>query len=266
MTHYRAMVLMMLIPVLVFSVPAPTAGGTELDYAAAINMAGRQRMLSQRITKSYLQVGLGANQELSRSQLQASIGQFESQLRALDEFAPAGDVGTAINQVTALWEPFREKALLTPDRASAKQLARMDEALLQECEHVVQLLEEASGSNHGRLVNISGRQRMLSQRLAKFYMVIAAGIGTPAIREQMQLARGEFKSALNTLSAAEENTAGIRDKLDAVRQQWIWFDSALSLQDDSLYPLIVADASEKILVLMESLTNMYASLNNSGKR
>ena len=265
MRCFRGVVLLMLIPGLAFSGAVPAAGETELDYASAINIAGRQRMLSQRISKSYLQVGLGANPELSRFQLQASIDQFDEQLRTLDEFAPNGDIGAAVREVADQWQSFRDKALTPPARTDAEQLLRMDETLLLACEHVVQLLEEASGSQQGRLVNTAGRQRMLSQRLAKFYMAVAAGVGTPAASEQMQIARAEFIEALDTLSAAEVNTAGIRDKLEAVGQQWIWFESALNMQDDSSYPLIVSDASEKILVLMESLTSMYASLDNSGK-
>ena len=264
MKHFHMVVQWILIPALIFSAPALAAGELKLDYAAAINMAGRQRMLSQRITKSYLQVGLGANPELSRIQLQESIDQFDAQLRALAEFATASDISTAIKQVTDLWKPFRDKALATPGRADAEQLVRMDEPLLLACEHVVQLLEEASSNHQGRLVNISGRQRMLSQRLAKFYMVVAAGVGTPSVGEQIQIAKAEFKEALDSLSAAEVNTASIRDKLEAVGQQWIWLESALNMQYDSSYPLIVADASEKILVLMELLTDMYARLDNSG--
>jgi nitrate/nitrite-specific signal transduction histidine kinase len=254
----------MVLPVLVLPGPAFAAEGAELDYAAAINMAGRQRMLSQRITKSYLLVGLGANTAHSQAQLHAAIDRFESQLNALGGFAPGGETGSAINKVRTLWEPFRDKALVTPDRAEAEKLARMDEELLLACEHVVQLLEETSGSHQGWLVNISGRQRMLSQRLAKFYMVIAAGMGTPAVLKEIQIARTEFREALDILSGAEVNTVAIRDKLKEVGQQWIWLESALNMQKDSSYPLIVADASEKILVLMESLTAMYASLDESG--
>ena len=258
MTYFRAVAVAWLVGVLFSAWPvAPVLAG-DVDSAAAINVAGRQRMLTQRITKSYLQIELGTNAELSREQLQASVALFERQLLKLQRFTSTEDVSVALGRVETLWKPFKEKALATPTLVDAAELNQAGEVLLQACEEVVQLLEDASGSEFGRLVNISGRQRMLSQRLAKYYMLYAANVETRAAREQMLRAANEFKGGLDTLNAAVENTPAISAKLEAVARQWMWLDSALGMQDGTVYPLIVADASEKILLLMESLTDLYA--------
>ena len=258
MTYFRAVAVGWFVAVCFSASPvAPVLAG-DVDYATAINVAGRQRMLTQRITKSYLQIELGTNTELSREQLQASVALFERQLLKLQRFATAQDVKVALSRVETLWRPFREKALATPSIVDAADLNRAGEVLLQVCEDVVQLLEDASGSEFGRLVNISGRQRMLSQRLAKYYMLYAANVETRSAREQMLRAANEFKGGLDTLISAVENTPAISNKLEAVERQWMWLDSALGMQDGTVYPLIVADASGKILLLMESITAMYA--------
>ncbi len=258
MTYFRAVSVAWLVAVFFSAWPVTPVIAGELDYAAAINVAGRQRMLTQRITKSYLQIELGTNTELSREQLQASVALFERQLLKLQRFTSTQEVSMALSRIETLWQPFREKALATPSLVDAAELNRAGEVLLQACEDVVQLLEDASGSEFGRLVNISGRQRMLSQRLAKYYMLYAANVETRAAREQMLRAANEFKGGLDTLISAVENTPAISNKLEAVARQWMWLDSAIGMQDGTVYPLIVADASEKILLLMESITDMYA--------
>ena len=50
--------------------------------------------------------------------------------------------------------------------ARARRLLELSDQLLAQSEQVVQLLERHSGGQSARLVNRSGRHRMLSQRIA----------------------------------------------------------------------------------------------------
>ena len=83
----------------------------------------------------------------------------------------------------------------------------------------------------------------------------------PSLLSRIDRAQNEFMGALVNLKRAPLNTPSISAKLEEVEQQWLWLESSLDISKETYYPLIVVDASEKILVLMDAITAMYARLS-----
>ena len=236
------------------------AGATAAPPEAAVNVAGRQRMLSQRIVKAYCQIGLGVLPKASRAQLREAVALFESQLIVLESAAADAATRDALRALGRAWRPFRALALGPVDREHAQRLHARDADVLAAAQKVTQLFESAAPNSVGPLVNLSGRQRMLSQRLAKIYMLQAWGVDNPGLRPDAEAARAEFSAALETLRTAPQNTEEIRRELAAVELQWKWFDNALALEGTHAYKLVVADASESIVNSMDRITQLYEQL------
>lgn len=238
------------------SVPA-----AEASLAAAINKAGLQRMLTQRILRSYCQVGLDVMPAASQAQLDDAVASFERQLGELQAFAPTREARETLAEVARIWQRFRQVAAVPVTREGAGRLLYLNDDLLHASHKVVQLLQDLSDSAHGRLVNIAGRQRMLSQRLAKFYMLREWGFDTLTIRDEMETTRSAFADALSRLMAAPQNTPAIDQELGEAELQWTWFEAALSLRGEKPYRLVVADTSERLLAHMDRATKLYEELS-----
>jgi hypothetical protein len=247
----------LLLCVVLFSGVATAA---TADEAQMIDVAGRQRMLTQRIVKAYCQVGLQVTPAVSRAQLVGAVDRFDSQLSALAANASNAETRAAVTDVSKLWRGFRKTARGPVSRDSARVLASRSEALLQASQALVLRLERDAGTPVARLVNTAGRQRMLSQRMAKLYMLRAWGIDAASAQGDIDAAGKQFDGALTTLRAAPESTAEIKRELEAVALQWEWFRSAIELQGAESYALVVADASESILNSMDLITAKYAGL------
>lgn len=232
----------------------------EPDMTGAVNKAGRQRMLTQRIVKAYAQIGVGVQPQESKAELRDAVRLFDEQLDELGRKAPNATTRAAVARVSQLWKPFRAAALGKVDRKGAEQLVAQEGQILLAANQVTQAFEDAASGSVARLVNVSGRQRMLSQRMAKAYMLQVYGLDKAVLREEMQASQAEFAAALSQLLAAPENSPEITRELEAVLLQWEWFQNAIGLEGATSYRLVVADASEAILQSMERITRMYEEL------
>jgi nitrate/nitrite-specific signal transduction histidine kinase len=238
----------------------PTAHANDPALTAAVNIAGRQRMLSQRIVKAYCELGLNVLPERAGRQLKESVDLFDEQLAYLRRQDFDSNTQSVLDQVIKIWDQFKPLALGVITREGAGRLQALSEDLLDASELVVALLEASESRRVAYLVNLSGRQRMLSQRLAKLYMLYSWDYDNRQLENQITVAKEDFSDALKTLVNEPKNTDQIRHQLDAVTVQWTWFDLALDLKTTDSYRLIVSDASEWILNNMDVITRLYEGL------
>jgi hypothetical protein len=230
----------------------------------AINKAGRMRMLSQRMAKTYCQIGQNILTDKSRRILELSVKLYQEHLDELKAFAPSADIKATYAELEAIWQRYRQLLTGASSLDNARLIAQINEDALRVAHLGTTQLELSASSSVGRLINIAGRQRMLSQRMAKFYMFRLWGIGSPNMDTEAQLAKREFLSALDALERAPENTDKIRGELSLARTQWIFFEQSLQRQSvgdkDPSYAANVASTSERILEVMDRVTNLYAQL------
>lgn len=246
---------------LVTAVPVYSQG---MDMGEAINQAGRQRMLTQRIVKDYAMVGLGVDVAVAKKQMQDAVALFEQQLQNLRRFAPNQQINADLDKVEQRWQPFRELALQPVSREQAVQLRELADETLAAAHQVVLSLQAVSGTSLGQLVNMAGRQRMLSQRLAGLYLYRAWGIEQEALEADYATAMNEFDTALKTLQAAPENTRQIDKALKKVADNWFLYQRSGKLRNGDFIPLLIEQSSERILVKMNAITGQYAALADSG--
>lgn len=251
--------------ILGLSLLAVTASAQVTDINNGINKAGRQRMLSQRMAKAYLAIGMGVDVERSRKVLDASIALFDRQQVELKAYAPTAEIKDVYTRVEPLWSQYKELLVGTaPSKENAVRLLATDAQLLDLVNMGTLLLQQHSGKNQGKLVNIAGRQRMLSQRTAKFYLAQAWGVSVPTLAADMAKAREEFNAAHKELRASKENSRAINDDLDLAQSQWAFLEHAVTVRADGAERLKqagnVATSSERVLEQMDRITGLYETL------
>ena len=113
-------------------------------------------------------------------------------------------------------------------------------------------------------INKAGRQRMLSQRMAKFCLAAMLQVDAATSTTEIDKARKEFLSANELLRTAPQATDRIRQELQLADGQWVFFDAALQRMQTGANTFRqvseVFVTSENLLASMDRVTGMYAAL------
>jgi Type IV pili methyl-accepting chemotaxis transducer N-term len=242
-----------------------TAKAQVLSLNEAINKAGRQRMLSQRMAKAWLALGQGVESLRAEKVLADSMALFDRQFVELKAYAPTPEIFATYKSLESVWSDYKAALVGSrPDRSGAPVLLALDAKVLKLAHQGTTQLEQYSGKALGKWVNMAGRQRMLSQRSAKFYLSQCWGAEVPGALQELNKARAEFASALEVLDKAPEASTAIREELTLARQQWVFFDNALArLSQDRgnvRHATEVFASSENILKVMDQVTGMFSRL------
>jgi len=227
-----------------------------LALSTAINRAGLLRALSQRTAKAYTQMTLDVLPEQSKDVLVTAQRIVKTNLMELGRAGLSGEAASLLAVCSADAERLFGLVGGAPAASHLADINKAADQLLVSADRLTAALEGRSKTS-AKILNVAGRQRMLSQRLAKSFMLIEAGQDSSGMRQQMDAARSEFVLALNALEAAPVSTPAIKQELLQARTQWMFYQSALDGKDKPVARRDVATTSERILEVMDSLTSRY---------
>jgi AmiR/NasT family two-component response regulator len=229
--------------------------------AEAVNRGGQLRMLSQRIVK--LQALRAARvEDMSALALQAqSRARALINLETLEKLVPKASHGDLLAQVQQSWRAV-ERELDAP--VSLNGLIELDaraEQLSINADRLVSALAGSDPTSGLHAVNICGRQRMLSQRLAK--QALLSGLldsdNAATARQAAEATALEFERALDALAGAAQATAAIRSQIAAATAVWKTMRAAVAQPANREGRLELAATSEAVLDSFEQLTDQLES-------
>lgn len=251
---YRLSTYLMLLCLCSVSIPT----WAKISDAEAVNMSGLQRMLSQRIAKSYLMLGQRVSVKDAQQQRDTSVVLFEKNLATLKEYAPTPQISQSLTQVETVWVGYKKRVLSSPQREQALTVIRQSDEVLKLSETVVKQIQDYSNVSAAKLVNMSGRQRMLSQRIGKLYLTKSWGLTYDGLDQDLTLAINAYENALQELSKSNLNTPEIKEGLARVARTWTFSKAGFALSGENLYvPTTIANTTENLLKQMQTITKQY---------
>jgi len=271
-----------------FVTPAFSQSPEAIEAARRVDISGRQRMLSQRISKAacFLSVGMETND--APNQMQDAVTLFETSLQALrrgDEAMGLGpeqnaEIRLALQAVAADWEAFSRnfQMALSNGVVPRPALAGIDASGLQLLDDMNRTVNKTASMYGDALPNmplilsltidLAGRQRMFTQKAAKEFCLIDAGVEVDENRVRLAkttqlftLTLGALQNGMMGMVMAAPNDE-IRDQLAIINEAWAGPKAALeaAASGESITDAqrnIIANDLERVLVLMNEAVGMY---------
>ena len=237
------------------------------EAAEAVNRAGQLRMLSQRMVKGLALLQLGVERGAAETLLQESITRAQSIVDHVEGLT-LDEAALPLRQTTAVaWQALHAAlhgALTAAPSgpAVAIDLAAVDalaQQLLEQAERLTDTLQQLSGRRALQVVNLAGRQRMLSQRVAKQSLLAGclSGAAADAAAAGALASVAEFDAALVQLERSPLAGDEIRGTLAIARGQWQRLLEGVRGASARDGRVTLARESEALLQSFERLTTLY---------
>jgi len=228
---------------------APAAvSQTKQQSGVVINLAGKQRMLTQKMSKEAFYIAKGIDAEANTENLKKTSALFDKTLKGLVDGDSSlnlpktenKEILAQLQKVTDLWAPFKtniDKVIAgKADKATLEAIAKENLPLLKNMNAAVQMYAKASGSKlapeMAKKINVAGRQRMLTQKMTKELLLVANGIDADANKENIKKTAALFDKTLGELIAGCKK-ADIKAQFEGVKKIWAEYAPIVNGADTS---------------------------------
>ncbi len=266
-------------------------GPTSAEYGVVLNLSGKQRMLSQKMSKEVLLVALNVNIENNIHNLDATAKLFDKTLKGLKDGDTSLKLPPTTNnrirkqlvKVEEIWAGFYPviQNIISQKTVTKEQVglvAGKNLPLLKEMNKCVKRYEKdaskaglKSDPSLAVTINLSGKQRMLTQKMSKEFLLIAYAHEIENNKLNLVETYTLFERTLNglidgdsTLDLKGTKNESIRNQLSVVKGLWKSFKPIVayggepgttSISEDKVADL--ANANLPLLKEMNKAVGMY---------
>jgi hypothetical protein len=251
----------------------------NINSGTLLNIAAKQRMLIERMSKDYVFQTLGANKEKAAKEQLTSTVLFEEQLKNLLNNAPNDKIKLKLEKVQKSWLEFKPilgyqniKTTTTyVFQESDKILALADDVVNEFVIYIISQKNSIANSSLKRELitshtNMSGKMRMMSQRLCLYYVCYHYGITQNIHNEELLRTANQINFNLNEIKDSPLNNKEVNEDMALVQKEWemvtqpFYKEGKFDFSSKAISPEIIFDITNRLVSKIDKVTLEYAKM------
>ncbi|VAX14949.1 Methyl-accepting chemotaxis protein [hydrothermal vent metagenome] len=277
-------------------IPFAAYPATDQEFAVILNLSGKQRMLTQKMSKEILLVASGVDASANKANLKKTADLFDKTLKGL--IAGDADLGLVaaenkkivkqLKKVQGLWGSFRKNvdAVLGGDTSKPvlEKVAKENLPLLKNMNRCVKMFENDAkkgggakmGAGMATVINLAGKQRMLTQKMTKELLLVANGINADKNKLNLKKTASLFDRTLKGLLDGDKDLElpgthddAIRAQLATVAKLWQGYkplvDKVVASSSNDVSPVDLGVAAKVNLPLLKNMNKAVGMYQKSVK-
>jgi hypothetical protein len=227
---------------------------------ALVDVAGKQRMLSQKVAKAYIFKGLGIRKDVASKQVSDGINELQKNSKVLKSQVGDETIKGLLGAVSIDIDNFSTLVQEPYSKENGKKILQLSDTILSVSHEITTKLVDLLGTQTSRTVNVSGRQRMLSQRATKLYIAINAGIAGSDATKMLNDVVSDFNKAHQLLKNEPKNNRRIKKELGRVERLWGLVSGYFAKGAKSDMYVTVYTLTDSITEKMDKINKMYVEI------
>jgi hypothetical protein len=236
------------------------ARNVEAVNATVVNRSARMRALSQRLAKLKTQQFLQVNPDATSDSIVATEKLIGSHLQFLSSSVPVSS-RSKVDTLSRLTNAMLAQSKANPTAESLMQTNAMSLEVLKAADELTVEMQSLAKVKAVEVVNIAGRQRMLSQRMAKNYFLAAARADNKEAGATISADRKLFTDAMKLLGESPVADAKVKQEHANLASRYKKYEDLVAdLSDKGMTKVNlaqVATMSEQVLASAHELTVLF---------
>jgi hypothetical protein len=252
---------------------SPSTYATDgLTIREAINKSARQEALSQRIAKVYLALNNNKLEPKFYQERDAAIELFQNQLDELKWYAPTDKIKTSIKEVRKIWKEYKAIADWAINNEGCETLLKMSNVMLLTSHGLLLAYEDYAKELDKKqfngamftiikLMEETGKQRMLTQRIMLYYLAVNQGIEANPTKRKLSAAIKNYAETLTIIETAGVNSQLINAEVRTMKEDWAILNNLLqSFNNDDAGIKKMMTLADKLSTNADRIALLYEDL------
>jgi len=229
----------------------------------AIDAVNHQKVLTQQILKEYAFFGMKNRFKNSKEQLKKHLLNYEEELSELETYlANKPDALVYLKEVREIWEPVNKIFKKTPKKNKVGELQKKTDKILTKMSGLMKLLLSNSSEGNNKIINISGYQGVIVERMAALYMMKTWGVNDPKFDFKMRESITFFNNTLYKMLDSPLTTSKNKKMVKKVMRGFKFFE-IMNRSKTKFIPTLIYSKTGKIHSDIKKITALY--IKSEGK-